>query len=654
MKKIMMGLFFCMLCIGLLACKKKEKEKELTPVQEAWTQIRPEEDTIIDAYAMDEAGNVYLVFQRLEEPGTWLSKFYPSGEEEIRLKLTDFFRERNFQCTCLFVEDETVYLGCSIYEGVERKTVLSAFDMAENRLDVLTDVLDTKELLRILGGEDCLYLLLREKTFWGGGAAGTVYRFDKKAKEPAVALMENVMDISMNPEGKLILYAGVEAGKLGLLEYSEEKNAVKRLKTFDKQEFNYFAITSGERLVYCMDEMRALVVSSLSSLSDIVTVYPWGVGQDSQISVVNGRSISRAENNSVVVVDLEKIGRENKSIRFLTTEARLGNKPFSCGFSMQYTEVPPEKLALKILAMDQDFDICLVRGDNSMNRAMRENASFYPLDGVAGIEEYFDECYPYVREAATAEDGSLWMLPIRMDVPVLVADTSADIGVLWPEDADMTLEEYFGVLGSFSEEQAKKAEKADVQRNFICSYVVRNQSVDTELFREKVCLFQEKQDVWKRCDGELGYQSDYKKDNYVLRYVNGNTESVIRNSMGGYGPDARVYAYPKVEKTEKNAGTCDYFVINPNSDHLEDVLSFLESYILYVRNSKEKPFFFRTLDTQGNSVLEQVRSIYENAEILFLVDSELYDGYNEVIGKTKDLEGYIRETNSKLKIYFEE
>lgn len=657
MRKIIIGLFLCMFCIALPACRKKEDGKVLAPAQEAWTQIRPEADDILNilhAYTLDSDGNVYLVFEKLGEQGTWLAEFNPAGEETLRLDLEEFFQNRMFRCTCIGAEDGTLYLGCRVSENATDRAVLYAFDLAGKRLEVLTEISGMEGVQRVLVGEDCLYLLGGGSGLSGGSGGEMAYRYDKGTKELAAVGIENVMDISLNSEKKLLLYAGAEAGKPCLLEYSEEKNAARILKTFEKQEFTYFAMASGERLVYCMDEMAALVFSSLSSFSDIVTVYPWGGGLDYQISVVNGRSISRAENDSVVVVDLEKIGRDNKSIRFLTTEGYSGNKPFSCGFSMQYTEVPMDKLALKVLAMDKDFDICLVKGISSMNRAMKENANFYPLDGVAGIEEYFDECYPYVREAATAEDGSIWMLPIRMDVRMLVADTSADIGISWPADENMTLEEYFGVLGSLSEEQAKKAEKADVQGNFICSYVVRNQSVDTELFREKVRLFQENRDVWNRCVIDLGYQPYYKKDNYVLKDVRWNIESVIRESMDSYGPDARVYAYPKAEKAEKNAGTCDYFVINPNSDHLEDVLSFLESYILYVRNSKEKPFFFRTLDTQGNSVLEQVRSIYENAEILFLVDSELYDGYNEVIGKTKDLEGYIKETDSKLKIYFEE
>lgn len=659
MKKIILGILFCMFCMALPACKMKDKERAITPVQEAWTQIRPEEDNILHAYTIDQDGNAFLVFSRMGEQGVWLSEYNPAGEETIRLELTNFFQGKTVQFTTICAENGTLYIGCCIFENMAQKALIYKFDMAGKRLDVLTEFPETGEPLRVLAGKECFYLLLGESYSFNGAATEKMaYRYDRTTKElTAIAMidgMAEVMDISMNMEGNLILYVREENGKTCLLECSEEKNAVRVLKEFEKQKFEHFSMASETRLVYCDDEMSALVLSDITVFSDVIMVYPFGTDFDSQFCVVNDRSISRAENNSVVVVDLAQIEKNNKSIRLLTTEGYAMNKPFSCGFSMLYTEASTDKLALKVLAMDKDFDICLVRGDNSMNRAMKENANFYPLNDVAGIEEFFNECYPYVREAAKAEDGSIWMLPIRMDIPLIVGDTSAEGEISWPKDENITFEEYFGLLASLSDEQEQKAEKSYVQRSFLRSYIVRTQSVDTELFRKMMRLFQKKQDVGNRCVTGLPYMSIYEKGGYILRDVQFDTESVIWNSMRGYGTDAKIYTYPKLEKTEKNAGTCDYFVINPNSDHLKDVISFLESYISYVRNAQEKPFFFRTLDTQGNSVLEQISGIYENGEILFIADPGLYDGYNDVIVGKKDLEEYIRETDSKLKIYFEE
>lgn len=90
MRKIIIGLFLCMFCIALPACRKKEDGKVLAPAQEAWTQIRPEADDILNilhAYTLDSDGNVYLVFEKLGEQGTWLAEFNPAGEETLRLDL---------------------------------------------------------------------------------------------------------------------------------------------------------------------------------------------------------------------------------------------------------------------------------------------------------------------------------------------------------------------------------------------------------------------------------------------------------------------------------------------------------------------------------------------------------------------------------------
>ena len=47
---------------------------------------------------------------------------------------------------------------------------------------------------------------------------------------------------------------------------------------------------------------------------------------------------------------------------------------------------------------------------------MKNSNSFYPLNDIPGIEEYLDRCFPYVREAATKEDGTIWMLPFLVFV----------------------------------------------------------------------------------------------------------------------------------------------------------------------------------------------------------------------------------------------
>ena len=659
MKRIRIFLILCLLCIALPACKKKEKEKPQTPVQEAWTQIVPEEGTIITAYAMEQDGGVFLLGNLSEMTEVYLFQYSPEGEELLRQELTESFPEDTLQCSCLCAENGRLYIGGSFFENMTQTAVLYEYDRSEKRMTEMTRLPGCGKLLRILAGKNCFYLLWGEVDLFSGQVAGKkAFRYDKEKKElTAVAMPEGsmeVLDISLNPEQNLVLHAQAESGKSSLLEYSEEKNAVRILKEFETKEFTHFAMASEERLVYCDGSMNALVSYDLSGASDVVMVYPFGIDQDSQIGAANGRSISRGKNNSLVVVNLGEIEKKNKSIRFLTTEGQMGNKPFSCGYSVQYMEVPQDKLALKILAMDRDFDLCYVSGNNPMSRVMKENAVFYPLNEVAGIEDFFNECYAYVQEAATTEDGSIWMLPVRMDLPVIVGDTSASGAVSWPEDADLTFSEYFALLDPLTTEQLAKAEKSYVQKNFLQTYTVKNRSVNTEVFREIMRLFRAKQDVWERCKTDGSYLPSYEKDSYILSDVLHYTESFIRSNLKGYGPDARVYTYPKAEKTERNAGTCDYFVVNPNSEHLEDVIAFLESYILYFRNSKETPFFFHTLDTQGNAVLEQVRSIYENGELIFGVDPELYEGYSDVINGSMDMEEYIARTDAKLKIYFEE
>ena len=46
--------------------------------------------------------------------------------------------------------------------------------------------------------------------------------------------------------------------------------------------------------------------------------------------------------------------------------------------------------------------------------------------------------------------------------------------------------------------------------------------------------------------------------------------------------------------------------------------------------------------------------LYQNGEIVFSIDTEIYEGYDEVLSDVSKLEEYIAETERKLRIYMGE
>lgn len=118
----------------------------------------------------------------------------------------------------------------------------------------------------------------------------------------------------------------------------------------------------------------------------------------------------------------ERIGiaarQDAPTIRFLTTQ--LAERPFGFGYEMEVMQLAEEAFALKVLAQDKDYDMCLLSSRDRMSYNIRENAVFYPLNEVEGVAAYLDACFPYLKEMATREDGTVWMLPISVTISGLI------------------------------------------------------------------------------------------------------------------------------------------------------------------------------------------------------------------------------------------
>lgn len=72
------------------------------------------------------------------------------------------------------------------------------------------------------------------------------------------------------------------------------------------------------------------------------------------------------------------------------------------------------------------------------------------------------------------------------------------------------------------------------------------------------------------------------------------------------------------------------------------------------RKEEAPPFFKKTVPAKGSFETE-LYALYENGEIAFGIDSDVYLwGLEEMLNGQKDVEEYIRETEKRIKIYFGE
>ena len=201
----------------------------------------------------------------------------------------------------------------------------------------------------------------------------------------------------------------------------------------------YVAYCSEQQAVIYMSLGRGLVLSYFTDLDVECELYPDFGFQDNNICYVNGNvAVRTSAENTVIQFPLAQVKCENRTIRYIRPEM-WGIDPFGCGYEIQHTELTQDKFALKVMALDKDFDLCYVNSYGSFGYSMKEYGVFYPLNDIPRIQEYLDACFPYVKEAATDVDGNIWMLPIAVDIPGVVVKKDATDEVLFKEN--MTYEE---------------------------------------------------------------------------------------------------------------------------------------------------------------------------------------------------------------------
>lgn len=446
---------------------------------------------------------------------------------------------------------------------------------------------------RILAGEDRIYLI-GSNTGSSGGTADYVYAGERvmyyipsTGERLALGIPEPI-DIAFDEEENLILYVHTEDG-FCFLRYDEGKDAVMTIAETDTYKRGSVALCNqGQDVLYQTD--RGLVLSSLSELEAESEIYPegWKFSTDNGLCCVGGRVACMTETREVIQFSLAEVKKENKSIRYLSLGYEMA-EPYGCGYKMKRTrfaETEKEKFAVKIMALDKDFDLCLINTQHPFSYNLKKNGVFYPLNEVPGVQEYLDACFPYVREAATDENGNIWMLPIAVKIPGFVVNEEKMSGKQPGFQENMTWQDYFAMQAALTAEERKLTGRPYVAyiRQFFRQYFAENTSVDTEQFREMLRLFSTYQEYMTEeasDDTEAFFYQYMIGDDYHTQYLMQMREAL------------RVYGAPKLSARDaKNNGTCLFLAVNPYSDNLEATLDYISAWSIYSKNQKNTPLFF--------------------------------------------------------------
>ena len=342
---------------------------------------------------------------------------------------------------------------------------------------------------------------------------------------------------------------------------------------------------------------------------------------------------------------------------------------FSCGYQVKTDRLSSDSFALTVLSLDKGYDLAMMSTKESYANEMKEKGSFYPLNDIPGVKEYIDSCFPYIKEAATAENGEIWMLPVVVEVPVIIYNEKncADNNISFPQE-----------LGAFLDEMKKVSEISKYYRcgryDVICSatnsYLSQNNSFDTDTFRSIAALLKENYNAeffqnYSTEVGEAMYQKQLERKmgdmfgsdlyydaiyNKALFYDN-DTVSSQRDFSGD--ENLRAAAFPSVNG--KNNAVCKFVCVNPNSEHLAETLLFIEKTVSRFAG-KENSFTLKDKSLYSDDPYTMdLYEIYENSQITFTMPWEIYqDDFNSYLDGDIDLEQFITEADRKLSAYLNE
>lgn len=591
---------FCLLILLLLlsGCQKR-REKQTQFTQDIFVEY---ETKNVVTYAVSNKGNVYVATRVYEEEGNYLSKSEIVLEQydETGTLLSSNTMEEIDDIMSMTLQDETIYFLSQEADEQGIFVGLYTYDVNTNEYNCIKKIYQLESVKKAIYVNHRIYLLgtkaNTEDTLTNGFADYTdsvkeyeLMYFDIESQELLLLNINHLINMTVSDDGTLILYGYVADMEYCLMSFDEANNAVKIIAKYKDSKFDTFAIANQDQdiiYIYNMNS-RGIVISNINRLDEEAELYQDAVVLHSEIYCVNGNVYCSNWDGNIISFSLSELQAKNQTIRYIVSERKV-DAPYGCGYTMERNALGLEQFTLKVLALDTDYDLCLIDTNNSGSYDLIRNGVFYPLNELAGMKEYLSSCYPYVKEAVTDSEGEIWGMPIEVNIPGLLVNetymSEHDLSLSNP----CTYEEILSLQSRLNTEQESLVDYSDsvLFINFMEQFFLKNESMNTDIFRDTVGVLQTYREY---IPDYFHFQLDYH-DDFIFSYCRGVLE-YSRILMGKpYSNRLEVYPMPRLELTDPNVGSAYVLAVNPHSDRLADTLSYLESYIAYQMERKDELF----------------------------------------------------------------
>lgn len=345
----------------------------------------------------------------------------------------------------------------------------------------------------------------------------------------------------------------------------------------------------------------------------------------------------------------------------------------SCDVKVEIVQPEDSELMVtKLLAGDSDYDFMMLSTDSSLATDILRTGAYYSLNDIPEVAGLLNRYHGYLKEAATAENGDIWMIPCGVNVSFVLCreDLCEEYGL---DFTDMTYLEFMEQV----EALPKNGEHTfmvpyylmtgDITSKFERTYGYEDMSEsETELLRsymEKIrgydVPFNEGKWWLLSSEERPNYMSDESMKNIMFELERSDNMTLSSN-MNFFRIDGfRAMKLPDLERGVvcPNVVRMDFIVINPKSDKLELTLQYVSQ--LCEKLQKDTTNAIRWM-SQGEDFSSNVlrEDIYR-----LISEGEVYSGYPyDVVGAElwayregkQEFDLMLEEIKRNIKMYKEE
>lgn len=338
----------------------------------------------------------------------------------------------------------------------------------------------------------------------------------------------------------------------------------------------------------------------------------------------------------------------------LASAVHISEAPSSLGFSLIGEQLDEEEFALTILSQDRDCDLFLLNSHEEFSYNVKNKGSFYPLNNINGVEEYMNDCFPFIREAMTDENGDFWALPIavRADTICYNEESSNLYDLNFSEN--MTPEEFVSAIEKAQSNGLTYYVNPNIYYDLLMrDYLYRYDSFDTPSFRELAEWI--KKEIFENEElFSLG-------NSFNAALAAGKIEAIDFDEICYASDFARYSKFPSKHIiripnfSEKNEIICTFLCVNPFSENLQEALDYISVLAQTLHNDEKNLCVSEASVYQTSDFYSELKSVLNEGRITFRCPNEVYaSAFASYINGDITLDEFITEADRKLSAYVKE